>query len=199
MSGEPDRIQENLQTVRLRGGRPVALAAYGGLFALLLAFGMGGWGAAQPSLKGDHVSAAQVAAITASFEHARGALIPISLATYERADELVKSWHIPRARAERLVASVDNGERALGWITLWDNFEEDGDVASLSVAGLTVSVPLWHVPTRLLIPYVPGQPIFITGERDGLGGGVTAAVELTGGALPLPPLAVGQTITLPLQ
>ncbi len=197
--GNSDLIQPNLQTERLLGRRPTVLAAYGGLFALLVAVAMGEWGSVQPNLKGDHVSAAQVAAMTASFEHAHGALIPVSLAAQERADALMKSWRIGRARAEALLAAVDNGKLALGWITLWDNFDEDGDIASLSTVGLTVPIPLWHLPTRLLIPYVPGRSIFITGERDGMGGGVTAAVELTSGALPLPPLAVGQTLALPLQ
>jgi len=96
-------------------------------------------------------------------------------------------------------AQVERGERALGWLTLWDNFDEDGDVASVSAAGLTQTVALLHAPKRILVPYIPGQPVLITGERDGMGGGVTLAVELSTGSLPLPPLAVGQTVALPIQ
>jgi hypothetical protein len=60
-------------------------------------------------------------------------------------------------------------------------------------------VPLRHTPTKILVPYIPGQPVFVTGEHDGMGGGVTVAVELSTGPLPLPPLAVGQTVALPIQ
>jgi hypothetical protein len=69
----------------------------------------------------------------------------------------------------------------------------------VTAAGFTQQVPLFHAPTRILVPYIPGQPVFVTGERDGRGGGVTVAVELSTGPLPLPPLAVGQTVALPLQ
>ena len=50
---------------------------------------------------------------------------------------------------------------------------------------------------RIVVPYIPGHPVLITGERDG-GGGITVAVELSTGPLPLPPLAVGQTVALPI-
>jgi hypothetical protein len=55
------------------------------------------------------------------------------------------------------------------------------------------------MPTQILVAYIPGRPVLITGERDGMGGGVTMAVELSTGPLAIPPLAVGQTIALPIQ
>ncbi len=81
---------------------------------------------------------------------------------------------------------------------MWDIYDEDGDIASVTAGGMTQRVVLTRTPVRILIPYIPGQPVFVTGERDGMGGGVTLAVELSTGPLPLPPLAVGQTVVLPI-
>lgn len=199
MQGEADLIQPGREAVRLPVSGPAATVGCGALVALILGFGLFGANDAPSHAKGDHVSAAQIAEISAMFHRAHGALMPADPLSAARAEDLMLSLGIARAQAERWLAKVDNGERTLGWIALWDNFDEDGDVVTLSTAGISLSVPLTHSPTRLLIPYIPGQPVFVTGERDGMGGGVTAAVELSSGALPLPPLAVGQTVALPLQ
>jgi hypothetical protein len=177
-----------------RAGRAGAV-----LMALTLGVGVFGFAGSQPITAGDRVSSADSVRLAEAFRHAKGALLPVDVSTQPRKDHLVQSLRMPKMQAEQLIALIERGERMLGWLTLWDNYDEDGDVVSVTAAGFTQSVALTHAQQRILVPYVPGQPVFITGERDGLGGGVTVAVELSTGPLPLPPLAVGQTIALPIQ
>jgi hypothetical protein len=183
---------------QLLGAGPVAVACIAVVASLIAADVFGISGAPSPQ-QGDRISSADIARLAEGFRNGHGALMPVDISTEQQRTEVLNALRVPRAQAERLLAMVERGERALGWLTLWDNFDEDGDVASVTAAGFTQQVPLFHAPTRILVPYIPGQPVFVTGERDGRGGGVTVAVELSTGPLPLPPLAVGQTVTLPLQ
>ena len=167
------------------------------LGALALLAGVAAYGFAGASIpsNGDRVSASQSVALSDGFSRARGMLVPI-MAEQQR-EEVMAALKLSPERFGRLMSMVETGERAVGWLTLWDNFDEDGDVVSVSAAGLTQIVPLTHAPKRIAVAYVPGQPVYVTGEHDG-GGGITVAVELSTGSLPLPPIAVGQTVTLPL-
>jgi hypothetical protein len=167
--------------------------------AVLLGLGVFGFAGSEPVSKGDRISKSEAAKLAERFRHASGALLPVDMSTKPQREKLLHALPMAPAEAERLMALVERGERMLGWLTLWDNFDEDGDIASVTAAGLTQSIPLTHAPKRILVPYIPGQPVLITGERDGMGGGVTLAVELAAGPLPLPPLAVGQTVALPIQ
>jgi hypothetical protein len=176
-----------------------AVPAYAVGLALLMGIaGYGFIGGASMASRGDRISADEAARLAADFGRAKGSLMPVDSANKGHRDNLMAALRLPSSKAAQLVAMVESGERALGWLTLWDNFDQDGDVVSVTAAGFRQVVPLTHAPTRVLIPYVPGQPVYVTGERDG-GGGITVAVELSSGPLPLPPLAVGQTIALPIQ
>jgi hypothetical protein len=193
--------EQIIPEVRLAGPELLTAGRTASIGAALLvaAFGVFGFANLVPASQGDRISGAESARLADNYRAARGTLLPVDVSDRDRKAELLRVLPIPRMQAERLMAMVESGERMLGWLTLWDNFDEDGDVVSVSAAGFTQSVALRHVPVRILVPYVPGQPVFLTGERDGGGGGVTAAVELSSGPLPLPPLAVGQTVALPLQ
>jgi hypothetical protein len=185
--------------LQLLGGNRKTAA--GGAAIVVLLFGLGalGFGGYETVTKGDKVSSTQAAKLAEAFGRARGSLLPVDVSTERHRAELIRALPMPRMEAERLMDQVERGERMLGWLTLWDNFDEDGDVVSVTAVGMIQSVPLLHAPKRILVPYVPGRPVLIIGERDGMGGGVTVAVELSTGPLPLPPLAVGQTVALPLQ
>jgi hypothetical protein len=178
----------------LASGRSMAALAT----AVVLGIGIFGFAGSEAISKGDRVSKSDAAKLAERFRHASGALLPVEMSTKSQRDTLLHALSLAPAEAERLIALVERGERMLGWLTMWDNFDEDGDIASVTAAGLTQSVPLTHAPKRILVPYIPGQPVLVTGERDGMGGGVTLAVELSTGPLPLPPLAVGQTVSLPI-
>jgi hypothetical protein len=190
----PERLAEPERLGTNRRGM-----AAGATTALLLSLGVFGFAGSDPVTRSDRVSNAEAARLADGFRRARGSLLPVDISTKPQRDKLVQSLPMPVSEAERLIVLVERGERMLGWLTLWDNFDEDGDVASVTAAGFTQRVPLRHAPTRILVPYIPGQPVLITGEHDGMGGGVTVAVELSTGPLPLPPLAVGQSVALPIQ
>ena len=136
--------------------------------------------------------------MASNFAHATGSLMPIDNFAPERQDELAAALRLRPAEAANLMLLIESGKRSIGWLSLWDNFDEDGDVVSVTSAGFTQVVPLIHEPKRIMVVYVPGEPIYVTGERDGVGG-ITVAVELTTGPLPLPIMAVGQTVALPVQ
>jgi hypothetical protein len=190
----PERLAEPELLGASRRGMAASAAT-----ALLLGLGAFGFAGSDPVTKGDHISNTVAVNLAEGFRRANGTLLPVDVSTKPQREKLLQSLPVPAIEAERLIALVERGERMLGWLTLWDNFDEDGDVVSVTAAGFTQSVALMHAPTRILVPYIPGQPVFITGERDGMGGGVTVAVHLSTGPLPLPPLAVGQTVALPIQ
>lgn len=151
---------------------------------------------ASPSGKADSVSPAQRLAIesefikyTAKFEAADP-----NDADIERA--ILSSPLLTREQAQLLLQSAKTSNIQLGTITLWDNFDQDGDVIQISTAGLTLSVPLMHTPQTYYIPFERGAPIQISGLVDG-GGGITAAIGTNSGQVPLPIMAVGQTIIIP--
>ena len=194
----PERLDANrLGVNRLGVNRTAALGAAAGI--MLLSLGAFGFGAVTPATRGDTISSSHAAKLAEGFRNATGSLLPVDLSAEEDRSVLLSSLNLTRPQAQRLLAMVDRGERMLGWITLWDNNDEDGDVASVTASGITQQVPLTRTPTRVLVAYIPGQPVYITGERDGMGGGVTLSVALSTGPLPLPPLTVGQTIALPIQ
>lgn len=156
----------------------------------------GYWQIAGAVSSGDDLSSGDRARLAESFSRGHGSLMPLAPDTNE--SEWREALRIPESEEIKLLRQISSNERALGWLTLWDNYDDDGDVVTVTAAGVTQTVPIAHVPVKVLVPYIPGQPVFVTGARDG-GGGVTVAVELTTGPLPLPPLAVGQTVALPLQ
>ncbi|HZO44287.1 MAG TPA: hypothetical protein VFB68_00200 [Xanthobacteraceae bacterium] len=182
---------------RLGINKTAVLGAAAGV--MLLSLGAFGFGAVSPASRSDNISSSHAAQLAEGFRNASGSLLPVDLSTAEQRGALLDALNLTKPQAQRLLAMVDRGERMLGWITLWDSSDEDGDVASVTASGITQHVTLTRAPTRVLVVYVPGQPVYVTGERDGMGGGVTLSVELSTGPLPLPPLAVGQTVALPIQ
>lgn len=101
--------------------------------------------------------------------------------------------------AEQLLREAEGGLVMLGWITVWDNQAEDGDVVEVSTNGMRRTVPIVHTPTKIVVPYsLDAGTITLRGLHDG-GGGITIAAETSAGALPLPPLAEGEVRTLRIQ
>lgn len=82
-------------------------------------------------------------------------------------------------------------------VTLWDYDKEDGDIVRVQTSRMALDVTIAKTPFTLEIPYAEGDKLNFIGVRDG-GGGITASVQVMMKPLPLPPLAVGQTITLPI-
>jgi hypothetical protein len=103
----------------------------------------------------------------------------------------------PVARAQ-IASDVQAGRVRLVWLSLYDSDAEDGDAVLIRSGTFTHSMVLTHAPVAVPIPVVDGAAVTITGTVDGGGGGVTVGMVTPQGPLPLPPLSVGQTITLPL-
>jgi hypothetical protein len=198
MNEKPIELERNATAPETRGGSTGA-ATTAFVAAVFLGFCAIAFGGSEAATKADGISASEAAKIADGYRRNRGKLMPVALSPRHRRDELMRSLHMPKSEAESLIAMVERGERTLGRLTLWDSLDEDGDIASVTAGGFTQSIPLTRMPTQILVAYIPGRPVLITGERDGMGGGVTMAVELSTGPLAIPPLAVGQTIALPIQ
>lgn len=145
----------------------------------------------------DHVTAEQKFVIETQFMVYQAKLLPENFNDKEVQASFLSSQYLDHDTLEKLTPQLQSGEYKLGSITLWDNFDQDGDVVTIQTAGTEITVPIYHNPQTILIPYRPGDPLLIHGTRDG-GGGITAAVATTSGEVPLPPMAVGQVIELPM-
>jgi len=95
---------------------------------------------------------------------------------------------------EKVRAEVADGKLRLGWITVSDNFDEDGDWVRVSAAGFRQDVLLKHAPFTFAIPYLPGTPVAVTGLVDGGGGDITVSVYVGTAVLSLRPLKTGETL-----
>ncbi len=82
-------------------------------------------------------------------------------------------------------------------VKLWDYDDEDGDIVRIQTSKFSIDVTIVNNPVNLEIPYAEGDNLNFIGVRDG-GGGITASIEVMMRPVPLPPLAVGQTISLPV-
>ena len=101
------------------------------------------------------------------------------------------------ADKESARAGVSNGKLRLAWITLSDNFDEDGDWVRLEAAGFRQDVRLLHNPYQVAVPYLPGSPITVTGLIDGSGGNITVTVNVGAARVSLKPLTQGETLYIP--
>lgn len=181
---------------------PVAryvIAAWIAAGAAFVAYGGAGGGPALLHSEGkDKVSVEQRAEIDGKFAGYTGRLEKLALTDPKVREDFLASPYLEPEAKQQMLAEMDKGDRDMAVITLWDNFDEDGDVVSIQCGGVTLTVPLAHAPTKVYFPYKPGAALVITGVRDG-GGGITAAIETAAGAVPLPIMSVGQTIVLPLM
>jgi hypothetical protein len=82
-------------------------------------------------------------------------------------------------------------------VVVWDRLDHDGDIVALSAGGVTRAVTLSGSPVVVELPVPPGGVLVVTGVRDGVGG-ITVAVESGGRVVPLPRLAEGQSLEVPL-
>jgi len=97
---------------------------------------------------------------------------------------------------EPSIYSLSDNEKIV-LITVWDYADFDGDIIRIQTSKISLDVTISKTPVNLEIPYQEGENINFIGIRDGVGG-ITASVEIMNRPLPLPVIAVGQTISLPL-
>lgn len=134
----------------------------------------------------------------AAFAGAHSRLLPVDLSTQATQDAVVALIPASEPIARSLVADAVVGRRVLGKVTVWDNQAEDGDAVVLECGGLSVPVTLKKAGDTFVFPYQPGDVLRIIGTKDGERGGITVAVEVAAGPIPLPPLRPGEVRELPL-
>ncbi len=104
---------------------------------------------------------------------------------------------MPKPEQDRLTEELEKGRLRIAALWLWDNQAEDGDAVSVSVGGFSQTIGIYNKPTMYYIPVQTGANVRITAITDG-GGGVTLGVRTIVGPYPLPPLAVGQSLEVPI-
>jgi hypothetical protein len=167
-----------------------------------LAAGFSGDDAHAPAITAggaDAISNADIAALWSSVAGLTLRPQPAQLDDPRSFARAVAGMREPPAEAARLIRTARAEGRRITILTLWDNMDEDGDIVDVRIGAQFWTVRLRTEPTALTVIYVPGETITLTGRVDGGGGGVTAGIGLNTGPLPLPPLAVGQSVTLPLE
>lgn len=108
------------------------------------------------------------------------------------------SQTFPKDHKTQAIANITSNKNKLTEITLWDDVAEDGDVVSISTAGIRQEIPIMHEPTKVLLPLVAGQPIMLTGVKDG-GGGITVAIGNGNVPLANPVMKEGETLSIPVR
>ncbi len=198
---EPELQLEKLQAENTHAKfRPVVgigllllmAAAYGGSKSFSVP-------ASPPLVKahGDNIDESTRASLESQFMTYTGKLQIADLSDDKTKKEFLASPLLHPEIKQKIMADASAGKQEIGTISVWDNFDEDGDAIRITSGDFSVDVPLFHAPTRIFIPFKKGDSLTITGLHDG-GGGITAAIQTSAGAVPLPLLAVGQTIVLPV-
>jgi hypothetical protein len=128
-------------------------------------------------------------------------LVPprVDLADPKQVEQAKSTLQLAPQQTAEIMADAQDGRIQLAWIALRDFLDEDGDVVEVTTGGFTRTVLLTNAPQMIAVPVVPGDFLRLKGARDGAGGGVTVSVAAGGAEIKLPPLDVGQTITLPLR
>lgn len=121
-------------------------------------------------------------------------ILPINQAV----DAINQSTAFPSDKKPEVIANLTAGKNQLTEITVWDDVAEDGDVVSLSSAGIRQEIPILHQPTKVFLPLVSGQPVILTGVKDG-GGGITVAIGNGNTPLANPVLQEGESLSIPVK
>jgi hypothetical protein len=99
---------------------------------------------------------------------------------------------------KQIKAAVTQKQTRLVWLTLWDSVDEDGDIVVIQSDGYEQSIPLFHAPKRIAIPEPTNGYVRLSGVQDG-GGGITVGVLSGTKPIPVPFLAPGASIGIPVQ
>ncbi len=146
----------------------------------------------------DDMSQQQAQQITVQFQQAVGDFPLVNLSDPQERAKAEAALNLPAPELQQIMQAADSGQLKLAWVTVWDNFAEDGDIIRIASQGYSAQVGLMNSPTTVVIPVASAGTVTLIGVHDG-GGGITAAARSAGGEIPFPPLNPGQTVTLPLR
>lgn len=125
--------------------------------------------------------------------------LQVSILPVEQAVQAIHdSQTFPSEHKAQVIADVTTGKNQVAEITVWDDVAEDGDVVLVSSGFIGQEIPIFHQPTKVVLPLVTGRPITLTGVKDG-GGGITVAIANGNTALANPVMREGETITIPIK
>ena len=119
---------------------------------------------------------------------------PVAAGDVEQAIGAIPGTDADKARLRGEIAS---GRTRIGWLTVLDSDAEDGDWVTVSSAGVSQQVQLFHAPTTIAVPYAPGAPVTVTGMVDGDGKGITVAVRVGINSFVLAPMRPGTSVQVP--
>lgn len=136
------------------------------------------------------------ALLTVPADTARGAFTVLPSNFQQAPGSVLAQLKMPEAEKQRLAEKLADGSVRLAAVTVWDTMDEDGDVVEISAAGFVQQVTITRKPATFFVPLHPGGNVTIKAVRDGYGG-VTLGVRTITGSLPLPRLAVGQSLEMP--
>jgi len=189
------RAATEVPTPRRSGRRALAYGVLGGGVAAAIGFRLlaSGWiGAPRPDMVPTDEVARRIQALAT--------LGPIRLArvAVEEAEPALRSMGLPDADHLQMQQDIIAERVRLAWLLLYDSDVEDGDAVEVESGGLKTSLVLTAKPVRIAIPMPPDGRIRLTGTVDGAGGGVTVGVVTQNGPFGLPPMRVGQIVSLPV-
>ncbi len=113
--------------------------------------------------------------------------------------EAVGGIGLPPDQQQRLLADIRAGRVTLMRLSPIQGNRESGEAVSVRSGGVSQFVMLSPVPTPIALPRPADGMIRITGEIDAGHRGIRVGFLHQGHRLSLPPLAVGQTITVPVR
>lgn len=112
-------------------------------------------------------------------------------------ERAIESMLIPDADKLRLRSEVASDDTRIAWIAVSDWDFQDGDWVTVTGAGYSQNIRLFHAPTTVAVPYRQGIPVTVTGHIDGDNRGITAAVHVGGGRFPLAHMRIGTSVQVP--
>jgi len=147
----------------------------------------------------DEISEAEKTRIQEQWAQIRMIEVPIVKENeYQEAFATMLMGTEKKQQIKQIKAAVTQKQTRLVWLTLWDSVDEDGDIVVIQSDGYEQSIPLWHAPKRIAIPEPTNGYVRLSGVQDG-GGGITVGVLSGTKPIPIPFLAPGASIGIPVQ
>ena len=146
----------------------------------------------------DILTPVQAETFTNQFQSAIPLSLPV-ISTFEHKNA-IERLELSPLQEQQLKKDLAAGVITFVTAEFSDFIEVDGDAISINSTVFTGDVFIGHEGYTIALPVDVSNPSFsVTGISEGEGGGVTLRiVTSTGGVVPLPPLEVGQTVSIPL-